>query len=451
MATRPTKYARWGYGGTRVEPTDNKKSTGSLAGEKPPAPYDNWYKDLVDQWIEYFDSVIAVGLLGDGTDGSATLDGVATVSWATLVGSTYTLTREPQLINLTINNGIKLKVNGSSGCYDIFGQGVLDLSLGGEIDGDGAAASGSNPGLGVTGGPLHGGNSGGAGNVNGVTPGGNVGVAGVNATTSHGGAGGAGGNDANGHNGGAGGTVTAPIAALGRRGSRRAGLGYLLGNDGANNFLCSMIQPGGGGGGGACAGGLNAGGGGGASGAYVGIAFAQIKLGTQPITKVHANGGAGAAAGNATAAGGGGGGGGGALDIFSLTSDVTFTTACVAGGAGGAASGAGGANGTAGSAGQVRQVNLSGITGISPPATHANENGVITLTGVESSVTATFNAPFSNTPGNVGGYRYGYTIARTDSVLGVPATLLTVTATDHMTITIIDQFAGTISWFAVPT
>lgn len=32
------------------------------------------------------------GLFGDGSDGSATLDGAATVSWASRSGSTYTLT-----------------------------------------------------------------------------------------------------------------------------------------------------------------------------------------------------------------------------------------------------------------------------------------------------------------------------------------------------------------------
>jgi hypothetical protein len=79
------------------------------------------------------------------------------------------------------------------------------------------------------------------------------------------------------------------------------------------------------------------------------------------------------------------------------------------------------------------------------PSTH-DESGVITLTGVEVTATATFNLPYANTPGNVGGYTYEFSIARTDSVNAVPAIILTATATNQLAWTILDTFAGSISW-----
>ena len=49
---------------------------------------------------------------GSGTDGSAILDGSATVAWATLTGTTYSMIRACAMVSLTINPTITLQTNG---------------------------------------------------------------------------------------------------------------------------------------------------------------------------------------------------------------------------------------------------------------------------------------------------------------------------------------------------
>jgi hypothetical protein len=50
-------------------------------------------------------------IFGSGRDGAADLDGVNTYSWAVLSGSTYSLSRNPHLTNLTIQSGINLNLH----------------------------------------------------------------------------------------------------------------------------------------------------------------------------------------------------------------------------------------------------------------------------------------------------------------------------------------------------
>ena len=89
-----------------------------------------------------FSSLAIVGL-GNGADGSATLDGTATVSWASKVSSTYTLTQDVNLIDLTINSGVILEQAG----YAIYGLGTLTnngtIRNNGTNGGNGGNASGT--------------------------------------------------------------------------------------------------------------------------------------------------------------------------------------------------------------------------------------------------------------------------------------------------------------------
>lgn len=45
----------------KVEPTSEFKSTGQLARQPFIRPYDNWFKNEVCKWIEYFANSIEVG------------------------------------------------------------------------------------------------------------------------------------------------------------------------------------------------------------------------------------------------------------------------------------------------------------------------------------------------------------------------------------------------------
>jgi hypothetical protein len=452
--SRPTEYPEWASGGgaVLVDPLLAKKQLGWVDQEKPAGPYMNWWQNLVYKWVQFLDAATGIGMFGDGSDGSATLDGVAVVPWATLTGGNlYTLTRDPQLVNLTINNGIKLKVNSAAnGCFVIYGQGLLDLSLGGEIDGDGDSSSVVWSNLDNApwpSGTVHAGGFGGRGANISAPPGHN----GASVTNAYGGAGGAAGNT--GGVSGTGGTTTPPSAAHSKV-IPIINPGHLQGTDAANSAVHSLMMGGAGGGGGCWGASENPGGTGGAGGAHLAIRFASIKHGAQALTKVHAFGHAGAPGAAPVLGGannGGGGGAGGLLDVVCITKDVgPYTVASVAGGAGGAGTG-GAAAGAAGGVGQVHEVSISAVVGIAPPAAHPPEGGVIVLTGVEAAAAAVFAIPFGDVPGNVGGYRFEWSIARTDGVAGVPSIVLSSCTTLGMGWTIIDQFAGYISWRAVPT
>lgn len=73
-------------------------------------------------------------LFGTGEDGDAVLDGINTFSWASLSGTSYVLTRNVQLGNLTVDGGVDLSTHG----WVLY---VADtLLLNGRIHHDGADA-----------------------------------------------------------------------------------------------------------------------------------------------------------------------------------------------------------------------------------------------------------------------------------------------------------------------
>ena len=87
------------------------------------------------------DPIVGAIIWGSGQDGDAVLDGVAAfASFAGLVGSVYTLTRDVFLGNLTVNAGITLQ----SGGFKIFVANTL-------LNNGTIAADGKDAALGVAG------------------------------------------------------------------------------------------------------------------------------------------------------------------------------------------------------------------------------------------------------------------------------------------------------------
>lgn len=261
-------------------------------------------------------------VFGDGSDGSATLDGTATVGWASKSGSTYTMTRDALLVNLTLTSGSILKTAG----YVLFGTGTFTINSGCEFERKGPDGSGT--GL-IEGSICNGSGAGGLGSG-----------AGGSVTGAIGGAGGAGGAGDSGSGGTAGG-VTNPAADLG---TWRSFFGFLASLYGTS--IANIKRKGGAGGGGG--GDSGAGGGpvrGGVGGGVMGLLFATIVNNGS----ISAKGGDGA---NGIGDNGGGGGGGGGGVIYMLYRSFTGNTPSVAGGAGGAKTGTGVA-GAAGSAGSL--------------------------------------------------------------------------------------------------
>jgi len=93
-------------------------------------------------------------VFGFGIDGTATLDGSATVGWASKSGSVYTLTKDAFLDTLTINVGVTLKTGG----YRLFVKNTLTnngaIHWNGEKGTDGLNAHSYTPGAGGTAGPA---------------------------------------------------------------------------------------------------------------------------------------------------------------------------------------------------------------------------------------------------------------------------------------------------------
>ena len=276
------------------------------------------------------------GLFGDGSDGSATLDGTATVSWASKASSTYTMTRDCYMTSLTVNNGVTLVNPG--GKFMIFCTAAGTVTNNGTITAAGGNASGATAGTASGSGTLNGNGAGGAGQTGNGSAGASVAqgaLIGVGASGA----------------GGAGGTGTAGASAgvnsnnannwLHRPAVIAAGLAGVSANP---KVLCGA--PGGGGGGGD---GSNAAWRRGAGGGFLAIlAGAVVNNGT--ITVAGGNG-ANGVAGNA---GGGGGGGGGCIWAGTLTA-WTAGTVSVAGGTQGSGVGTG-SNGNAGTSGNVVNV-----------------------------------------------------------------------------------------------
>lgn len=282
----------------------------------------------------------ALWAYGDGSDGAFTLDGTAVPAWATLAGTTYTMTRDCYMTDLTINSGITLGPVGRR----IFGNGTFTHN--GTISANGFTGLGATPGNAATGAnwfqaATQGGGGGNVGN----------GTAGVNAlnscVASAGGAGGASGV----RTGGAGGSV-----------------GIFSSRDGGGRHIAStfptiywgtlpsaaQIAAATGGGGGAGDGSTRAGGGGGGGAGIIGIFF-KIVAGSGLI---QAKGGAGVngGTGGVIGTGGGGGGGGGALMIITTTANyASLLTIDLTGGAFGLGS-TPGANGVVGGTGFTYQM-----------------------------------------------------------------------------------------------
>ena len=80
------------------------------------------------------------GQFGDASDGSATMDGAATVTAASRSGSIYTLTRDAFYLNLTINNAVVLLTDGYTLCV----RGTLTNN--GQISVNGSSAVGQTAG-----------------------------------------------------------------------------------------------------------------------------------------------------------------------------------------------------------------------------------------------------------------------------------------------------------------
>ena len=273
------------------------------------------------------------GIFGDGSDGSATLDGTATMAWASRSGSVYTMTRDAYLTSLAISSGVTL-VMAATATYRLFCAGTVANA--GTISANGASASGTTQGAGLGSDSLAGSGAGGtpttgAGGAGATAPGALIG-AGVASS------GGAGSGGAGGGRGGVNSNSVSPLRMT-----------AVLGT-GTVSALGALKQLGGASGGGAGGGdGTNKGGGGGAGGGVIGIAaHAVVNTGT-----ISAAGGAGGTppAGNC---GGGGGGGGGLIWVATLAAWTAGTTA-VAGGAAGTAAGSG-SNGIAGGSGNVLNV-----------------------------------------------------------------------------------------------
>lgn len=282
---------------------------------------------------------------GTGSDSSAILDGTTTVAWASKSGSTYTMTRDANLVSLTINGGVVLETAN----YKLYGSGTLNnagtirnTAANGAV---GIVATGGLGGVNSTAGTLGIGGSGGQGgnpsasNFPGLTGstashalGGSGAIAGVGSASTAGPAG----------------LVTAPnvlpnlLQSLYMVDSSTAGIFTYLGGGG-----------GGGGGGGTNSVG-NYGSGGGAGGNIVFISF-SIVSNTGTISAI---GGAGAAGGFS---GGGGGGGGGGSIVIVTTSHTNSGSELVTGGAGGAGGGGGGLAGSTGSTGNVYIVTVSNL------------------------------------------------------------------------------------------
>jgi hypothetical protein len=288
--------------------------------------------------------------LGNGCDGAVTLDGVATVPWATLSGSTYTATRVPFCSSsLTVNSGVTLTLYGvvsSVGLvFPICCQGAIVNN--GTIEANGAPGIGMVPGGdGVTSDSFGLGGGGGAG-FSVASAGGNGTGNPAIAFGGSGGNGGAGGAQA----GGAGGTNASDSVNAPHDVSYKYSFQLLTLVLPYPSATALYVNGGAGGGGGGCDS-ANA-----QSGAG-GMGGNPLLICARTITNngvISSKGGRGAdAVTNGTGvgnAGGGGGGQGGPVIIYCGT--YSGTDPDVSGGAGGAGFGSMGTAGSTGGDGQV--------------------------------------------------------------------------------------------------
>lgn len=303
-----------------------------------------------------------VATYGTGADGSYTLNASqgAVAGLFSKSGSTFTLLRDANFINLTIDDTYDLKTNG----FKIYGTGTMTLSGTGNriqcVGGNAGHASNNTGGTAgavpYTNGTLPNPIAGKAG-PNGVGSGsGVVGVAGTAATNALGTAGATGGNALNDSPlGGAGGGVTTAaydnnkIIAFATwfAGAYASFQGCGGAGSGASGDFGSSGPSGGGGGSGA-------------NGGYVYIAFNTI-TGSGGITVKGGDGGNGGNAGGNSGGGGGGSGGSGGVCILIYATSTYSGTVTYTGGAsslGGADSGSDGKPGVTGTTGVYITVDL---------------------------------------------------------------------------------------------
>lgn len=293
--------------------------------------------------VDTSNTLYAKLLFGGGSDGKCAFDGTATfTSFASLAGSTYTLTRDVFLGDgSSIASGVTVYTAG----YRLFCNGQLTNN--GTIHNDGKDASGATGGTASASGSLGIGTAGGNGHSSTAGNGAN-GTAQSNGLYDVSAAGGTGGGDGT-HTGG---TSSYAAAAAGNGGSHWLMpmlTGFLQGpSSGGNQGITLPIGGGAGGGGGGNDGANGTGGGGGGGGGVMTLhVYSLVNNGA-----IHANGGAGAAA-TGTSGNAGGGGGGYIINLYRKLSGAGTMT--VSGGAGGAKFGSTGTAGAAGSAGDVNQ------------------------------------------------------------------------------------------------
>jgi len=333
-----------------------------------------------------FDGAISGKNLGFGYDGTIVFDGSSTILGLVPSGSAYTLTRDIQAINLTVNSGVTINTAG----YFIYARGTL--TNGGTIQNNGAVGtaggSGGAGGAGGAGGSGTAGTTGGIGGTNGGvnTPGNNGGAGGNKTAVGVVGIAGGAGGVSGGYSGGVGGvagTLTAENLSItfpaittmststsgtvsGTSGGTTEVWGtttpnskaYPIGSTNGTTFGINSGSGGGGGGGSGAneAGGGTGGGGGGGGGNVTLFAYDFVNTGT--IRSLGGNGGNGAnGTGSAGAGGGGGSGGAGGVIILTYYTYSNTGTYSVAGGtAGSAGSGSGAGAGVAGNAGTTGKI-----------------------------------------------------------------------------------------------
>lgn len=417
------------------QPNKTQPSSGVIAeGFDPENPLFadmlNWAIWNHGEWIKFLESMMAAGVFGDGRDGSATLDGTSTVSWASKSGTVYTMTQDINMVDLTLGPNVALETHG----YRIYGLGTLTVGTNSVINNDGADATTSS---GVTG-TTQGGGGGGAGGVN---AGGSNGAATVGSMGGPGGFGGIAGAGA-----GSPGTNPALAGNLGNPGTSYAQwLGHVLGLSGGSPTITSLTGGTGGGGGGA---GNGTGGTGGQGAGNIYISFPQISLAN--ANNIRAQGGDGGNGTGTQAAGGGGGGGGWVriITVFVTVATGTIDAAtCAPGGAAGSGVGTITQAPQAGGNGVV-EMTLLGNTAISGLGVAHEESGNISVNSGDTSKTASFAINFSAAPPTAGAYKFDFSIARTDGITAQPSIIISSLTTSDMTFTIIDEFQGVISWRA---
>lgn len=284
-----------------------------------------------------------LNIWGDGSDGAVLMDGTNTfTNFATLSGSTYTLTRHVNATTIHLTTNTTLIPAG----FIPLAQISITVDSGCTIQWNGANASGATGGAALTSQAVSGGLAGGTGTNSTSTP--SQGASSTNVpapvsgigNTCQGGNGGK--NTApGGNNGQSSGGVSGPAANRGNwRQFPAPMVGYWQGITSNNIFPLNS----GTGGGAGCGDGTNAGGGGGGAAGFIIIGAPSI-VNNGSITATGGNG----AAGVGGTAGGGGGGGGGVV-FYNYTS-FTGNTPTVGGGNFGAGAGSSAGNGSVGRSG----------------------------------------------------------------------------------------------------